>query len=304
MNGLLILNKPGGLTSHDCVSRIRRLFNTRKVGHAGTLDPLATGVLPIAVGEATKTLQFLLAEDKSYRATFRLGVTTDTLDREGEVIEQRPVPTGYAERLAEICQRFTGELDQLPPMYSALKKDGIPLYKLARKGIEVTREPRRITIYKLDLIAVEDDQVTIEVACSKGTYIRSLASDIGEVLGCGAHITALQRLRTGDFTIAESYSLEQLEHVETRNQSLLSLNDALRSYPAARLNQQAARQLGFGIPPELNAVTITGTSFEPGNIVRLLADDELAAMARFAPDRENEKRGDFELIRVLNGAVN
>ncbi len=304
MHGLLILNKPGGLTSHDCVSRIRRLYQTRKVGHAGTLDPLATGVLPIAVGDATKILQFLLAEDKSYLATFRLGVTTDTLDSDGEVVKRRPIPDDHAAILTEICPRFTGALKQMPPMYSALKKDGVPLYKLARKGIEVAREPRSVFIHKLALVTIEDDLVTIAVDCSKGTYIRTLADDIGEALGCGAHITALQRVRTGDFTLADSYTFEQLKDEDTRKGSLLSLNQALRNYPAVHLNEHAARQLGFGIPPEIGATDADSTALGQGDIVRLLVNEDLAAMARFAPGRAKEKRGDFELIRVLKGAGN
>lgn len=298
MHGLLLLDKPAGLTSHDCVRQVRRLFKTRKVGHAGTLDPLATGVLPIAIGNATKILQFLLAEDKSYRATFKLGITTDTLDSDGQIVLQRPVPSISRQSLADICARFTGEIDQQPPMYSALKKDGVPLYKLARQGKEIERPTRRIKIFRLDIIESVADQVTIEVDCSKGTYIRSLAHDIGEVLGCGAHITSLRRLWTGPFSIDECTTLEELGNTADKQQFLISADSALRNLPAVVLNDSGLARLKFGIPPQVEEVALDLTP-EPGVVVRLQAAGELVAMARYAPLRENEKRGDFELIRVF-----
>ena len=298
MHGLLLLDKPAGLTSHDCVRQVRRLFKTRKVGHAGTLDPLATGVLPIAIGNATKILQFLLAEDKSYRATFKLGITTDTLDSDGQIVLQRQVPSISSQTLIDICARFTGEIDQQPPMYSALKKDGVPLYKLARQGKEIERPTRRIKIFRLDIIESVADQVTIEVDCSKGTYIRSLAHDIGEALGCGAHITSLRRLRTGPFSIDECTTLEELGNASDKQPFLVSADAALRNLPAAVLNDSGLARLKFGIPPQVEDVTLDDPP-EPGTAVRLQAAGELVAMARYAPLRENEKRGDFELIRVF-----
>lgn len=298
MHGLLLLDKPAGLTSHDCVRQVRRLFKTRKVGHAGTLDPLATGVLPIAIGNATKILQFLLAEDKSYRATFKLGITTDTLDSDGQIVLQRPVPSISSQTLTDICARFTGEIDQQPPMYSALKKDGVPLYKLARQGKEIERPTRRIKIFRLDIIESVADQVTIEVDCSKGTYIRSLAHDIGEILGCGAHITSLRRLRTGPFSIDECTTLEELGSAADKQQFLVSADSALRNLPVAVLNDSGLARLKFGIPPQVEEVALDQPP-EPGTAVRLQAAGELVAMARYAPLRENEKRGDFELIRVF-----
>ncbi len=287
------------MTSHDCVRRIRRLFHTKKVGHAGTLDPLATGVLPVAIGEGTKILQFLLAENKSYRAELLLGVSTTTLDSEGEIIAQQPVPSDFPSALPGICREFTGQIKQVPPMYSALKKNGIPLYKYARQGIEVEREAREITIHCLDIIAIQENRITLEVACSKGTYIRTLAQDIGDRLGCGAHLTALQRLTTGNFSLAECFTLEELEDEQVRQHALLSLSTALRDYPTAMLDTVAIQQLSFGIPPGLANVSLSDNTIQEGDLVRLCAADDLAAMAYFAPSRAKEKRGDFELIRVL-----
>jgi len=298
VHGLLLLDKPAGLTSHDCVRKVRRLFKTRKVGHAGTLDPLATGVLPIAVGDGTKVLQFLLAENKSYRATLKLGVTTETLDSEGEIVAVRPVPPLSETQVRAVCQSFCGVISQLPPMYSALKKDGVPLYKLARQGITVERAPREVEIHAIDLVSFCDTDITIEVSCSKGTYIRSLAHDIGEAIGCGAHITALRRLSTGAFTISECSTLEQLEATEERSSFLLSINDALRNYSAVQLDEAGVNQLKYGIPPQLQQIECLPTLHD-GDLVRLLTADRLLAVARFAPQRKKEKRGDFELVRVF-----
>lgn len=288
------------MTSHDVVRKVRRIYQTRKVGHGGTLDPLATGVLPIAIGDGTKILQFLLAEDKSYRATFKLGITTDTLDAEGQVLLERPVPEFTAVELENVCADFCGTIDQLPPMFSALKKDGVPLYKLARQGKTVERKLRQVTISRLDLLCHDQQTVTIEVDCSKGTYIRTLISDIGEQLGCGAHLIALRRLCSGVFPIEECRTLEQIQQLEEPSSALLSLDEALRNYSAVQLSDSAAAALPFGIPPELNQV-ITAEPLDSGNLVRLQIAHQVVAIARYAPLRSKEKRGDFELIRVFIG---
>ena len=288
------------MTSHDVVRRVRGIFKTRKVGHGGTLDPLATGVLPVAIGNGTKILQFLLAENKSYRATFKLGVTTDTFDAEGEVLLERAVPHYSLPELDAVCAEFKGEIDQLPPMFSALKKDGVPLYKLARQGKTVTRETRQVTISRLDLVDFNSDLLTIEVDCSKGTYIRTLVSDIGERLGCGAYLTALRRVKSGEFSIDECLTLEELQELDEASSALYSLDEALRNYPAAQLSPTAAKALGFGIPPELDQV-VTGKELLAGQVTRLQIDNKLAAIARYMPLRSQEKRGDFELIRVFVG---
>lgn len=297
MHGILLIDKPEGMTSHDVVRQVRRACRTRKVGHAGTLDPLATGVLAVAVGDGTKILQFLVADSKSYRATFRLGITTDTLDADGTVLSQCALPEGCRDELPRVCNAFRGMILQTPPMFSALKKNGVPLYKLARKGEQVEREPRPVTIERLEIVAVDLPDVTIEVDCSKGTYIRSLISDIGDALGCGAHLTALRRLRSGRFRVEDCLKLDDLQH-EMLPAGMLSLDEALQNLPLLQVAEVAAKALQNGVPPELTEVSGKGTPGE-GQLVRLQAAGRLTAVARFAPTREREKRGDFELVRVF-----
>ncbi|MCK4691734.1 MAG: tRNA pseudouridine(55) synthase TruB [Desulfuromonadales bacterium] len=288
------------MTSHDVVRQVRRIYHTRKVGHAGTLDPLATGVLLVAIGDGTKILQFLLADNKSYRATFKLGITTDTLDAEGRVLQKRAVTESSRAQLETVCEQFRGATEQVPPMYSALKKNGVPLYKFARRGEVVKREPRQVTISRLEILQIDFPDITIEVDCSKGTYIRSLVADIGEALGCGAHLTALRRLKSGAFSINDCASLEQLQPVNDSTPQLLTLDQALFNYPAVQVDETAAKALTCGVPPRLEQVDIIG-HIEVGQVVRLRAAETLAAMACFAPHRLKEKRGDFELIRVFVG---
>jgi tRNA pseudouridine55 synthase len=288
------------MSSHDVVRQVRRICKTRKVGHAGTLDPLATGVLPVAINDGTKILQFLFADNKSYRATLKLGVTTDTLDSEGKVLQERAVPDLTPEQIDTACAKFRGDIMQVPPMYSALKKNGVPLYKLAREGKQVERQPRPVTISQLEVVSVELPLVAIDVACSKGTYVRTLIDDLGEELGCGAHMTALRRTRSGSFSIEACVTLEQLKSAQEELPGLLSLNDALAEHPLVNVLNKAVSALRYGIPPVVEA-----TEFEreisDGQLVRLQVDNQLAAVARYAPQRLKEKRGDFELIRVFIG---
>lgn len=286
------------MTSHDVVRRVRRIFHTRKVGHAGTLDPLATGVLPVAIGQGTKVLQFLLAENKSYRATFQLGMTTDTLDSDGTIVCERAVPESYEPLLENACAALRGEIDQLPPMFSALKQNGVPLYKLAREGKEVERKTRRVTIHRLEILSVVDSRITIEVDCSKGTYIRSLVHDIGEAIGCGACLTALCRLRSGEFDLSECFSLDYIQELNDPTSVLLPPVEALRECSMAVLSDKALTDLSFGIPPVV-AETSTQDVLVEGDLVRLIANEQLVAVAYFAPSRKKEQRGDFELIRVF-----
>lgn len=288
------------MSSHDVVRHVRRICRTRKVGHAGTLDPLATGVLPVAVGDGTKILQFLFVDNKSYRATFRLGITTDTLDAEGQVLSEMTVPDFTAADLEEACVQFRGDILQVPPMFSALKKNGVPLYKLARAGQVVEREARPVTISSLVLVAIDLPFVTIEVDCSKGTYIRTLIADIGDKLGCGAHMTDLRRTRSGSFALAECVTLEQLQGATGELPGLLSLNEALAIYPEVCVGTEAVAALRCGVPPELGQ-TVPSIDLSDGQLVRLLIGENLAAMARYAPRRMKEKRGDFELVRVFVG---
>lgn len=299
MNGILLIDKPPGMTSHDVVRRVRRLLRTRRVGHTGTLDPLATGVLPVAVGEATRIVQFLMEGDKTYRAVLKLGATTTTQDAEGEVLEHRPVEGVTADAIVAAARSFEGVIRQLPPMYSALKKDGVPLYQLARQGIEVERELREVRIDRLQILDVQLPLVTIEVDCSKGTYVRTLCHDLGRALGPGAHLVTLRRTRSGSFTESDCVTLEQLEAGDLVEPPYLSISAALRGMPALEIDAAATRRLADGIPPAL--VALVGSTVCPeGATVRLTHAGVLLAIARFAPARLKEKRGDFELLRVFH----
>ncbi|CAM3490629.1 tRNA pseudouridine(55) synthase TruB [Halomonas lysinitropha] len=211
VNGVLLLDKPRGLSSNHALQRVRHLFQAQKAGHTGTLDPMATGLLPVCFGEATKFSAHLLEADKVYRTRVELGAITDTGDAEGEVVERRAVPRLTEADVEGVLSRFRGEIDQVPPMYSALKHQGRKLYELAREGKSIERAARRVTVYDARLLALADTAFELEVRVSKGTYIRTLAEDIGQVLGCGAHISALRRLATGPFTSEGMLTLESLE---------------------------------------------------------------------------------------------
>lgn len=213
-SGILFIDKPIGITSHDVVDRVRRTLGMRRVGHAGTLDPMATGLLIVLVGQATKVSQFLMGLDKTYVGTLKLGETTDSHDADGQVVSTRPVTGITPEKLTEVMKNFLGDQYQTPPMFSAKKQGGQTLYKLARRGIEVEREPRFIRINRLEVLSVELPSATFEVACSKGTYIRTLAHDIGEKLGCGAHLTALRRTLIDKFSVTDAVKLEDFENLD------------------------------------------------------------------------------------------
>ncbi len=217
MNGILIIDKPSGMTSHDVVQKIRHKFHMRRVGHAGTLDPLATGILVLLLGKATKLSNRFLDCDKAYAATMRLGTVTDTADIEGEVLSTRPYDSVTPERLEDVMKNFRGEQDQLPPMYSAVRFKGKKLYELARQGIEVERQPRRVTIHQLRVESFSLPDVQFYMECSKGTYVRQLAADVGERLGCGACITQIRRVKSGSFVIQEALSLSDVNESHLRD---------------------------------------------------------------------------------------
>ncbi|MEJ7137973.1 tRNA pseudouridine(55) synthase TruB [Amphibiibacter pelophylacis] len=216
IHGVLLLDKPRGLTSQDAVTRVRRLTGAEKGGHAGTLDPLADGLLVVCLGAATKFSASGLDADKTYEALLRLGQTTASFDAETPVLDERPLDGVTSERIAAVCAALQGEQEQLPPMYSALKKDGQPLYELARQGLEVERTPRRITLHEVTVLDLQMPLLRLRVRCSKGTYIRSLAHDIGQQLGCGAHLAGLRRVASGDLEVASGVTLEQLEGLAER----------------------------------------------------------------------------------------
>ena len=303
MNGILLIDKPQGLTSHDVVARVRRTLRIRRVGHTGTLDPMATGVLPVAVGQGTRLVQFLMEGRKTYRATLKLGETTDTQDAEGQLIERRCADHLEPGVVAEIFSRFVGEIVQLPPMYSAIKKDGVPLYRLARQGVEVEREGRRTRIDRIDILQMALPLVSFEVTCAKGTYIRTLAHDIGQALGVGAHLTRLCRTETAGFSLPECIGLDQLEP-DARpgvTPGFLPLAAALRSFQQVAVDEQAASRLADGIPP-LEEQVAGEIRCHEGHTVALVRHQRLLAVARYAPGRVREKRGDFELLRVFHPA--
>lgn len=243
LDGVLLLDKPLGLSSNDALIKAKRLFLAKKAGHTGTLDPLATGLLPLCFGEATKFSQDLLEADKTYEATMRLGMRTTTGDAEGEAIDERAVTCDEA-AVRDAMTRFLGEIVQIPPMYSALKRDGKPLYEYARAGQTVEREGRNVTIHALEMIACALPLVTFRVTCSKGTYVRTLAEDIGETLGCGAHLTALRRTGVGALTLDHAVTLDALANIdETARDAWLQPVDALLStFPEVRLDDDATRR--------------------------------------------------------------
>jgi len=248
VHGVLLLDKPLGLSSNDALQKAKRLYRAEKAGHTGTLDPLATGLLPLCFGAATKFSQISLDADKRYFATLKLGVTTTTADAEGELLQRRDVNVTRA-AMEAACARFTGPIQQVPPMHSALKRDGKPLYEYARAGIELEREPRSVTIHRIDIVAGEHDEWQLDVQCSKGTYIRTLAEDIGESLGCGAHLAGLRRTGSGALTLQGALTLEQLAAMtEAERDATLAAADALvADWPEVRLGTEDAGRFLSGV---------------------------------------------------------
>lgn len=251
VSGILLLDKPSGVTSNAALQQVKRLYNAEKAGHTGSLDPLASGMLPVCLGEATKIAGFLLDADKQYRAVCRLGLTTTTGDAEGEVLEDKPVPVLSPRTVEPVLQMFRGEIRQVPPMYSALKHQGQPLYKLARRGQEVERQARTVILERLTLVSLEADRLELDIRCSKGTYIRTLAEDIGGKLGCGAHLAALRRVSTEPFEEAGMVGFEQLtraaeQGVEALDGLLLSPDVALSGLPEVNLGQDTAHYFRQG----------------------------------------------------------
>ena len=237
MTGIVIVDKPAGWTSQDVTARLRRVFGTRRIGHGGTLDPMATGVLPVFVGRATRGVEFFEHADKTYEAVLRLGTVTDTQDSTGTVLEKRPVTVTEAE-FRDILPKFTGEIAQIPPMYSAIKVDGKKLYELARAGKEIERKPREITIFSLNLLEFTGETAKIRVHCSKGTYIRTLCHDIGAALGCGGCMEALRRTAAGEYTLADSVELDTLLNAEHPEDYLRDVDTLFRQYPAVTLTEK------------------------------------------------------------------
>ncbi|WP_310632374.1 tRNA pseudouridine(55) synthase TruB [Paraburkholderia sp.] len=270
LDGVLLLDKPLGLSSNDALIRAKRLYRVKKAGHTGTLDPLATGLLPLCFGEATKFSQDLLEADKTYEATLRLGIRTATGDAEGEAIETREVSCDEAAVRAAMA-KFVGDIVQVPPMYSALKRDGKPLYEYARAGQTVEREGREVTILALDMLACSLPDVTFRVTCSKGTYVRTLAEDIGEALGCGAQLVMLRRTGVGALTLEHAVTLDALTDADepTRDTWLQPVDALLSTFPALTLNADAARRFTHGQRLPLNELVLDRQACEAADRVRV-----------------------------------
>ncbi len=272
VNGILLLDKPLNVTSNGALQCVKRLFCAKKAGHTGSLDPLATGMLPLCFGEATKISQFLLESDKYYRVTAKLGIRTTTGDAEGDVIEEHPVGDVTKANLMEMLPNFMGLIEQIPPMYSAIKYQGKPLYKLARQGIEIERQPRNVTIHSLELEEFDTSTFKIFVHCTKGTYIRTLVDDIGLALGCGAHVIELRRTAVAPYQETKMYSLAELEEILNKDgllalyDCLLPLETSIQAFPAIYLSTAAAFYVRTGQPVMAPKILTNG-------LVRLFSDD-------------------------------
>jgi len=297
VNGILLLDKGIGLTSNTALQKVKRLYQAAKAGHTGSLDPLASGLLPLCLGEATKLSSFLLDADKAYTGVCKLGVKTSTADAEGEVIAIRPVPALNEAQLGEVLERFVGDIEQIPPMHSAIKVQGQPLYKLAHQGIEVARQPRPVTVHSLRLTRLESDEFAFDLHCSKGTYVRTLVEDIGEVLGCGAHLSALRRTEVGPFNLSNAITLETLEQIAEEaglaglDARLIPMDQALDTWPAVHLSENSAYYVRQGQAVQVAKAPSSGW-------VRLFADKnhflgvgQILDDGRVAPKRLVNTRG-------------
>jgi tRNA pseudouridine55 synthase len=297
IDGVIILDKPTGITSNSALQQVKKLFDAQKAGHTGALDPLATGVLPICFGEATKFSKFLLDANKSYIATAKLGVITNSGDSDGEVVEEREVPKLAFSIVEDLINSFKGVSQQTPSMFSALKHEGRPLYEWARKGVEIERKTREITVFSIRLLAMRDDEIDIEVVCSKGTYIRSLVEDIGLKLGCGAHVKMLRRTQAGDFSLQRSVTLDELEGMEKGSANsfkqgdfdtlLLPIDVMLSEYPSIIFDKSQSCSLSHG-----QSVKIAPPQHE-ADIVRLYDEQRFLGIGRLSID------GDVFPVRLV-----
>jgi len=281
MNGVLVINKPQGWTSHDVVNKARRILQEKQIGHTGTLDPLATGVLVLCVGKATKIVRYLEADDKEYTAELKLGSTTDTQDADGKVLETREYSPPSIDQVRDVMNCFLGSIQQRPPAYSALKVNGVPSYRLARKGTIQEHKARPVTIYDIRLIEYADPIVRFTVQCSKGTYVRTLCADTGDRLGMGAHLVSLIRTRAGHFQLEKALTLEQIGELAASGaaeKALIPLNDALNGFSAVTIDESNSRRIAHG-----NAISLPeGPALEtPNGPIRVLGQDgQLLAIAR------------------------
>lgn len=290
VSGIILLDKPLGFTSNAALQKVRWLLNAEKAGHTGSLDPLASGVLPLCFGEATKFSQYLLDSDKGYETVMQLGQTSSTGDAEGEILRTRDVTVGRAD-IEAVLPQFRGEISQIPPMYSALKRDGQPLYKLARAGEVVEREPRSVTITRLELLECEGTRVRLSVGCSKGTYIRTLVEDLGEVLGCGAYVAELRRTHAGPFELAQTVTLEELEqaHAEGGNEALdrflMPSDSGLQDWPLLQFSEHSSFYWLHGQPVRSPDAPKFGMVRVQDHNGRFIGIGEVSEDGRIAPRR-------------------
>lgn len=297
IHGVLLLDKPQGLSSNDALQKVKRLYNANRAGHTGALDPLATGMLPICLGEATKFSQYLLDSDKRYRVIAKLGQRTDTSDADGQIVQERPVNFTQAQ-LDAALDTFRGDIQQVPSMYSALKYQGKKLYEYARQGIEVPREARSITVYELQFIRWEGDELELEIHCSKGTYIRTITDDLGELLGCGAHVIYLRRLQVATYPIARMVTLEQLNALLAQAQEqaiapgelldplLMPMDSPVENYPEVNLLPVVAGYVKQGQPVQVAGVPASGlVRITEGEERKFIGVGDIAEDGRVAPRR-------------------
>lgn len=307
MDGFLNINKPTDWTSHDVVAKIRGVLKHVKVGHTGTLDPLATGVLPICLGQATKVAQYLLESDKEYRVVMRLGATTDTQDATGRVLTRRDVTVG-SERILAVMAALIGPMSQIPPMYSAVKVHGQPLYKAAREGRTVERQPRPVLISRLEVLGIADGDVTFDVTCSKGTYVRVLCAEAGERLGVGAYMQSLERRRVGRFGIADALSVGDVQAAAQRGALaglIVGIDDVLDHLPAAEVDHATADRVRHGVAVPASSVLAWTGSWREGEPVRIRAGGLTIALAVPTADPADPRPGGeglrLTIERVLTG---
>lgn len=289
MDGVLAVNKEAGWSSHDVVAKVRQVLGRPKVGHAGTLDPAATGLLPLLIGKGTRIAEYLVEWDKEYFGHLRLGETTDTLDAAGTVLERRPTQHLTAADIAKAVERFRGAIEQVPPMYSAVKIDGVPLYRSARAGKTITRQARTIVVHEFDILGIAGPDVAFRVVCSKGTYVRSLCADIGTALGVGAHLRALERTRAGPLTLNRALTVDTIvrEYALGRlTAHLWSLDDVLREFPSVTVDVPAADRVCHGAPvasADVRPEEDGGSEWKPGMRVRIHdGSGRLLAVGRFS----------------------
>lgn len=304
IHGFIVIDKPEGPTSHGVVAAVRRILKEKKVGHTGTLDPFATGVLPVAVGDATKAIPYLDEAVKEYRAVMCLGTATDTQDSTGRVTGSTGCCGITGEMISEAFDRFTGTISQLPPMYSAVKLDGIPLYKRARKGEEVERASREITVHSISIQEMDLPFVTFSVVCSRGTYVRTLAADLGDFLGCGAHLTSLRRLRSGPFDEGRAVSLDVLQELhdsERVSGLLITPLQALSHLRELQLTMGGARMVSNGrVPGAGDFIGDFTQVLQSGEKVRLSFGERLAAVAESVVNGVSEQEKTIRLLRVFS----